>query len=212
MESIEREKIYTVAQYIDLEQRFSKVEGWLSGLEGYALMLLAANGPGSGEIVEIGSWMGRSTCWLAYGSKSRFREKVHAVDPFDGGAELGRLDVIKREGTTYFAFVDNLTRQGLFDYVDPIVARSAEAVKKWAKPIRLLLIDGEHTYAAVKQDFELWTRFLVAGGVVAFDDVTGQYPDLVRYYEELMAGSKEFREILRVGKMKFIQRVAVAQA
>ena len=210
MDQIEREKILVVAQYIDLERRFSTVEGWLSGLEGYSLMLLAANGPGAGEIVEIGSWMGRSTCWLAHGSKSRFREKVHAVDPFDGGPELGELDVIKREGTTYFKFVDNLTQQELFDYVEPIVATSTEAVKKWVKPVRLLFIDGDHTYAAVKQDFELWTRFLVVGGVVAFDDVTGQYPDLVRFYDELVSGSTQYRELFRVGKMKIIQRIAAA--
>ena len=145
---------------------------------------------------------------IAAGSKSRFREKVHAVDPFDGGRELGGLDIIKREGTTYFTFIDNRTQQELLDHVDPIVATSAEAVKNWAKPIRLLLIDGEHTYEAVNQDFESWTRFLVVGGIVAFDDMTGQYPELVRYYDELMIGSAQYREIFRVGKMKFIQRVA----
>ena len=71
----------------------------------------------------------------------------------------------------------------------------------------MLFRSGEHTYAAVKQDFELWTRFLVAGGIVGFDDVTGQYPELVRFYDELMSGARDYREIFRVGKIKFIQRV-----
>ena len=208
MNQTDMEKLFTVAEYVNLERRFSDVHGWLHGVEGYALMLFAARGPGTGEIVEIGSWMGRSTCWLAYGSKSHSREKVHAVDPFDGGPMLSETDPVKNEGTTYFSFVDNLTKHELFDHVIPIVATSTQAIKQWKKPVRLLFIDAEHTYSAVKQDFELWTRFLIVNGVVVFDDVTNQYPGVLQFYEELMANSQEYQELLKVGKMKFVQRIS----
>jgi len=208
MNPTDMEKIVAVVEYANLEQRFADVPGWLHSVEGYTLMLLAAQGPGIGEIVELGSWMGRSTCWLAYGSKSRGREKVHAVDPFDGGPMLGHLDEVKDEGTTYFSFVDHLTKHQLFDHVVPIVATSTQAIKQWEKPVRLLFIDAVHTYPAVKQDFELWARFLVVSGVVVFDDVTNQYPGVVQFYEELIAGSQEYQELLGVGKMKVVQRVS----
>ena len=67
------DKLLVVAEYAQLEERFRKIEGWIFGVEGYALTLLAAHGPGAGEIVEIGSWMGKSTCWLAAGSKAARR-------------------------------------------------------------------------------------------------------------------------------------------
>ena len=197
-----------VARYYELEWRFRNIEGWLAGLEGYVLMLAAACGPGKGEIVEIGSWMGKSTCWLAEGSKSTHREKVHAVDPFDGGPMLKDLPVIREHGTTYHMFVDNLTSVGLFDYVEPIVATSQEAGESWNKPIRLLFIDGDHAYESIKTDFEIWSRFLVPEGIVAFDDVTGEYEGAKRYYDALLQGDLRYHEILQVGKMKMIQRSA----
>ena len=200
-------KLAAVSEYALLERRFRDVEGWLSGVEGYALMLMAAHGPGAGEIVEIGSWMGKSACWLAAGSKSAQREKVHAVDPFDGGPMLADRDIIREEGTTYHRFVDNLTRVELFDHVEPIVATSGLAVRKWDKPIRLLFIDGDHSYEAVRADFEAWSAFLVLGALVAFDDAVGQYEGVSRYYEALLESDRRYVEIARVGKMKIIQRL-----
>ncbi len=200
------DKLAVAAEFVDFALRFGRIEGWLSETEGYALLLAAADGPGNGEIVEIGSWMGRSTCWLAAGSKSKGREKVHAIDPFDGGPMLGELAVIREQGTTYHSFVDNLTSVGLFDYVEPIVATSHKAAQTWSKPVRLLFIDGDHSFDAVKADFEQWSRFLVVDALIAFDDVTGQYEGAERYYNELLQSDDRYREIARVGKMKFIQR------
>ena len=207
MNSVIFDKLSVVSDYALLEWRFRNVQGWMSGVEGYALMLAAAHGPGTGEIVEIGSWMGKSTCWLAVGSKSVQREKVHAIDPFDGGPMLKEQPIIREQGTTYHIFVDNLTSVGLFDYVEPIVATSQQVAQSWDKPIRLLFIDGDHSYDAVKADFEMWSRFLVAEALIAFDDVTGGYEGAKRYYDALLQGDQRYREIARVGKMKFIQRL-----
>ena len=199
------DKLAIAVEFFSFALRFSRIEGWLSETEGYALLLAAAHGPGNGEIVEIGSWMGRSTCWLAAGSQLKCREKVHAIDPFDGGPMLRHLAVIQEQGTTYHSFVDNLISVGLFDYVEPIVATSQQAAQTWNKPIRLLFIDGDHSYEAVKTDFEQWSRFLIADALIAFDDVTGQYEGAKRYYDELLQSNQRYREVAHVGKVKFIQ-------
>jgi hypothetical protein len=34
-----------------------------------------------------------------------------------------------------------------------------------------MLIDGDHTYAGVKQDFEMYSPFVREGGIVAFHDL-----------------------------------------
>jgi len=43
---------------------------------------------------------------------------------------------------------------------------SFEAVKSWKAPIDLLFIDGDHSEAGVLQDWEDWSPFVIADGVV----------------------------------------------
>ena len=57
----------------------SNIEGWLSDAQGRALLAAAAATTGRGAIVEIGSWKGRSTVWLAEGARLAGR-RVHAID------------------------------------------------------------------------------------------------------------------------------------
>jgi predicted O-methyltransferase YrrM len=49
--------------------------------EARALFGLAYAGPGEGAIVEIGSFIGRSTIYLAKGAMAAGRERVTAIDP-----------------------------------------------------------------------------------------------------------------------------------
>src|SRR3989442_1512610 len=60
------------------------VPGWLSGPDARTLYALAHHGPGQGAIVEIGSAWGKSTIFLAAGSKRAGREHVTAIDPHTG--------------------------------------------------------------------------------------------------------------------------------
>jgi predicted O-methyltransferase YrrM len=61
-------------------ERAAHVEGWLSEAQGRALFEAAAATTGRGAIVEIGSWKGRSTTWLASGARLA-GQRVYAVDP-----------------------------------------------------------------------------------------------------------------------------------
>src|SRR5262245_1290122 len=102
-----------VSELLHWHQRLHFIEGWLFDLEAYALYLLAAHGPGVGEIVEIGSYLGRSTAWLAAGTKGARREKVTAVDHFEGSAEHQagarcQSPVLAAENTTFPRFLANL--------------------------------------------------------------------------------------------------------
>jgi hypothetical protein len=74
----------SVGDFVNWQYRFARIEGFLHDLEGYTLMQLAARGGGVAAIVETGSFMGRSTAFLAAGSKLAGREKVVAVDHFRG--------------------------------------------------------------------------------------------------------------------------------
>jgi predicted O-methyltransferase YrrM len=47
---------------------------------------------------------------------------------------------------------------------------SHEAVQGWTLPIDLVFIDADHSYDAVRQDWENWSPFVRPGGAVAFHD------------------------------------------
>jgi len=115
-------------------------------------------------IVEIGSWQGKSTIALAFGAAKAHREKIYAIDPHAAQPEEGYLE------DTRSAFVANIKQARVDGQVIPMVMTSKEAAREWRQPIRLLWIDGDHRYEAVKQDFELWEPFLVDGGLIALHD------------------------------------------
>lgn len=132
---------------------------------------------GEGAIVEIGSWKGHSTLYLARGVKnSTKRNKVYAVDPHLEGTEA--------------IFRDNMKRGGVDDVVVPIVMRSEDAAKQWHRPVSLLFIDGLHDYDNVKKDFVLWEPWVVKGGVIAFHDRLAEGP--CRVIREYVLRSKRF--------------------
>ena len=199
-----------IAEFMDVAKRVRHVEGWLSDTEGYLLYRLARDGEGQGAIVEVGSWMGLSTAWLAAGSKAAARERVHAVDVFDGGPMLKGSDVVPDEGTTYHRFVENLEGLGLFDQVEPIVAESAAAARGWTGgAIRLLFIDGDHRYPGVKADFDLWSPYVPLGGVVVLDDSTDAYPGVVQLFREILAEGRQWQHVLRTGKTETLRRIGL---
>ncbi|MBL0927156.1 MAG: class I SAM-dependent methyltransferase [Phycisphaerales bacterium] len=206
-------QIRAASMFADTFQRVQPVQGFLNPLEGFALFLLAAEGDGVGEVVEIGSFMGLSTCWLAAGSRSAGREKITAIDHFKGSPEHQKggtheIEAIVREGSTYQAFLNNLRGVGVHGWVQPIVAGSERAAADWKKPIRLLFIDGDHSYEASKKDFEVWSPHIVPNGLIAFHDV-GPWEGVTRFYQELAqnAGGK-WRECLAMQSLRVIQRIA----
>src|SRR2546423_4977089 len=202
-------KIRIAKELAELASRFREIQGWVNDVEGYMLYCLARDGEGTGEIVEIGSWMGRSTAWLAAGSRASGRERVHAIDTFDGGPMLKADDypVLKEQGTTYHAFEENLARAGLLDHVEPVISESRAAAARWdGGAIRLLFIDGDHSYEAVEADLEAWLPHIAPRGYVAFDDVHEHYPGVQRLTTEATAENGPLEHLLSVGNIWVTRR------
>jgi predicted O-methyltransferase YrrM len=196
--------------YQGLSERLESVPGFLPPQEGFALYLWARDGPGLGAVVEIGSLAGRSTAWLAYGSKAKKREKVVAVNLFQSTAERdgGAHAMVKTpEGQSSLpVFLANIERLGLRDWVEPRTGASTAVARGWTEPIRLLFIDADHSYESVRSDYEAWSRFVIPGGVIAFHDV-GVWPGVTRFHEELLRPGQNLREVQRTGTLRVFQRV-----
>ena len=153
-----------VARIDDVEGLASSVEGWLSRVEGRLLYELARVTDPATCIVEIGSWKGRSTIWLAAGAKAGLGARVVAIDPHEGSS-------LHTGGeSTEDALRGNLELAGVSDRVDVLVSTSEAAAGHWSRPIGLLWIDGDHAYESVRRDFLLWEGQVVDGGIVALHD------------------------------------------
>jgi predicted O-methyltransferase YrrM len=202
-------RLAAAADYARAAEALAPIEGFLHALEGYALLLLAEHGPGTGAVVEIGSYLGRSTAFLALGVKRAGRPPVVAVDHFEGSPEhqagaSHESGVLVAEGTTFHQFQRNLERAGAAAHVRAIRARSIEAARGWREPIRLLFIDGDHSYEATRADFAAWSPQVEGNGLVAFHDV-GVWPGVTRYYEEMLAEGR-WRERAKVRSLRVVAR------
>jgi predicted O-methyltransferase YrrM len=190
------------------------VPGWTGVAEARSLYALARDGPGSGAIVEIGSAWGRSTICLARGSKSAGREHVHAVDSQlrsgeprrwrGAGVQKGMRRTSSGDagtGSRLPWLLSNLRRFGVDDWVEPIVSTSASASSLPLDGVRLLFVDGSHTYEGVRGDIEAWLPRVIPGGVIVFDDYFGTKPTwgVRRAVDELLSSGAVRPALTRAG-------------
>lgn len=157
-----------------------------------------------GNIVEIGSWKGYSTIWLAKGSLSGNKNSVYAIDPHTGSAihhkMYGKID-------TFNEFMKNINDSGVDNIVIPMRMTSEEASKNWNEYISLLWIDGDHTLA--EKDFKMWVCHLGNGGIIALHDTTTW--DIPRKVAiEYIYKSRWFKDIHRLGSITYATKTSTA--
>jgi len=186
-----------------VKEAINKVEGWLADAEGEFLYNAAKNCKGNRVIVEIGSWKGKSTIWLAKGAKAGGNVEIYAIDPHTGSSSHKRHG----EAETLKEFKENLKRANVEDIVVPVVKTSEDAERDWdGKPIELLWIDGEHEYEMVKLDFNLWSPYLIEGGTIAFHDTTA-WPGPKRVVKEKIYNSHDFANAGFIDSLTYAQKV-----
>jgi predicted O-methyltransferase YrrM len=110
-------------------------------------------------VLELGSWLGRSTVLLA-----SVAEAVHAVDWHRGDAHTGT-------GDTLGACVQSLRKHNLYDKVVLHVGRNEDVLPFFKDGLfDLIFVDSFHAEEYVEQDIELTRRLLSPGGIMAFHD------------------------------------------
>lgn len=178
-----------------IQQRLVGVEGWLTDREMEFLALAAARPTAEGEILEIGSFRGRSTIVLALAShatrpNTEPDQPVIAIDPLLDDDPL--LENPLPHGAAAQIFHANLRRAGVEHLVEFHRGFSYEIAATWDRPLRLLWIDGDHSYASTKQDFDLFAPHLADGAILAMHDVLSPYEGCIRVFLEDVLGSPNF--------------------
>lgn len=193
---------------MDLEAalaRVSATEGFFYLEEARLLMAAAAKAiaemPPPCDIVEVGSYCGRSTIGLASVAK-HFRpgKKVKAVDPHLGDVSIPQGT--QRRSSTWDRFLKNIASAGVADAVEPI--RKASTQFEPSEEIGLLFIDGLHDYDNVSRDFQHLEPWVGIGGFVAFHD-TG-WPGVMRLVGEAVASGR-FEELAAVRSLKIFRKL-----
>jgi predicted O-methyltransferase YrrM len=126
-----------------------------------------------GDLFEIGSYHGRSTCILARGLRPG--ERLHVCDPFDLGVEeqYGDAPTVARLMANLHSVLPGLDDAQIVTY------RSASEHLRLepAQRFRFVHVDGAHAHAVCLQDLRLSARHLLPFGVIAVDDYAyPQYP------------------------------------
>ena len=121
---------------------------------------------GPATLVEIGRFKGGST--LVTATAMEDGAELYSYDLDTRGEYAGaELDDALREA---------LRRYGLASRVHLVVADSRTAEPP-PTPCRLVFVDGDHSYAGARADYEHWRRFLGPGGHLLFHDAvdTGRF-------------------------------------
>lgn len=167
------------------------IPGWLTAHEaGFLASAATATKNLPGVIVEIGSFHGKSTIELA-----RAGEPVWAIDPHKGYFSGGRTS------STLLAFLENIRDAHADRVVHPVVKTSREASVGWKRPIKFLFIDGLHDVAHARQDYTLWTPFVLEDGIVAMHDAFCGWPGAGAVALTYIVRSSAYKEIGVVGSI-----------
>jgi predicted O-methyltransferase YrrM len=180
-----------------------RTPGFLGESEARFLGLLAACVPARGVIVEIGSFKGKSTVMLASIAAHYGLGPIIAIDPHTAPAATDAK--IAPGSSTFEEFVSALRSAQIEKEVEIHRAYSRDAAKGWSRPIRLLWIDGDHTFEGTREDFELFSPYLSNGAVVAMHDALHAYEGPIRVFVEKILRSDKF------GPAGFVQSVAWCQ-
>ncbi len=195
--------------------------GFMPAEEGDALFAWACRAAAAvpdAPFVEVGSYCGRSTIWLA-GAARAGGTVVFAVDHHRGSEEnqagwewhdptlvdpeLGTMDTLPR-------FRRTVHDAGLEDVVIAVVGQSPVVARHWRTPCALVFVDGGHGVEPARADYAGWTPHVAPGGLLAIHDVfpdpaDGGRPPYEDIYLPALA-SQRFTEVAAVGSLRVLER------
>lgn len=170
----------------------SSIPGMLSEESGRLLYALCYMQEARGDVVEIGSWQGYSTSFLARAVRDSGNGRLYAIDHFQGNPGKEDRYLVKEKDLSDLKdhFEANMQGLGLREQIQLLDMPSERAARVLqGKQVRFLFVDGDHTRAGVERDIDLFFPLLVPGAIAVFDDFTGDCPGLVEAVDELMARS-----------------------
>jgi predicted O-methyltransferase YrrM len=139
--------------------RESKIFTHLTSAEKLKLYHLAKENNGK-IFVEIGSYLGASSCFIANGMNYA---KLYCIDTWENDG------MIEGKRETFDEFRKNT--QKYQNMIIPLHTTSITAAKTFDKGVDFIFIDGDHSYEGVKADVDAWLPKLNKGALIIFHDI-----------------------------------------
>jgi len=129
--------------------------------------------------VEIGTWKGQSTVYMAEKIKNLGKNiKFYTIDNFKAFGGYDSDEDVKN-GSVFEKYTLNI--EPVKEYIHTIIGDSKLVHTQFEDgSIDFLFLDGDHTYDGVKKDLQLWINKIKKGGVIAGHD-----------YNELSCGVRQ---------------------
>lgn len=178
----------------------AEVQGWMTPGQASTLYDSAVHCPDGSQIVEIGSFQGRSTIVLASAADASIQ--VIAIDPHAGNDRGPQeIDGFSAEADDDHAiFNKNLADAGVTDQVQHLRMFSDDAHGEVTGDVGVLYVDGAHRYAPARADISSWGARVADGGTLLIHDSFSSIGVTLAILRELVCGSK-FRYVGRSRSM-----------
>ena len=136
------------------------------------------------EIVDLGVDFGYSTFVFSLAACDMPGCTVTGVDLFEGDPQTGVRN-------TYNQVMSLKEKHNLIN-LELVQGDFYEVSLIWKKAIDILHIDGYHSYEAVSENFNDWSKFVDTKGIILFHDINVDRADfqVIKLFRELTGGRK----------------------
>lgn len=155
---------------------YQYIQCWFTQERFYSRMVYSCNEDRPYHFVEIGSWKGRSSCYMGVEIlNSQKNIQFDCIDTWLGSEE--HIDknsphyekLLEIKDGLYSEFLHNI--EPLKEIVNPIRMSSVDASFRYKdESLDFVFIDGAHDYQSVKNDINHWYPKVKKGGYIAGDD------------------------------------------
>ncbi len=136
------------------------------------------------KFIEVGSFQGRSACYLCEYIKSQGKDiKVICVDAWPDKEDLEKFEdkgigqgaekeeINKLPKSLYDTFIENMTNAGVMNYIEPHRGFSNEIAKELShEKYAMVFIDASHSYSGCMSDLELYWPLVQEKGLMMGHD------------------------------------------
>ena len=138
------------------------------------------------NFLEIGSWEGRTACWLLDNILTHESSRITCIDTFKRSVE--HQDFADQFLDSLGSIFDyNINRTGKINQVNKLTGISQEVLRQlYVNTYDFLYIDGSHIAPDVLEDALLGWRLVKVGGIIIFDDYKwDQFTEKPTYHPKL---------------------------